>query len=105
MAGNLKLICMAIALAASALLFATPQAEAWDTDMVPVWSPEHILTAIPGGAAAGTMVAGAPVCLQCRCCSRSNSSNCQITNCCSAFNCGAAGKCNVVQQKCGCDGC
>uniref|UniRef100_A0ACD5U7A5 Uncharacterized protein n=1 Tax=Avena sativa TaxID=4498 RepID=A0ACD5U7A5_AVESA len=100
MASSLKMICIAIALAATALLFAAPRAQAWNTDMVPVWPPFDGLTAIPGGGAAG-----APVCLQCRCCSRSNPSSCQMTNCCSTFNCDPAGKCNLVQRKCGCNGC
>ncbi|CAM0906198.1 unnamed protein product [Alopecurus aequalis] len=105
MASSLKMNCIAIALATTALSFVIPQAQAWDTDMVPVWPPLHVLTAIPGGGMAGTLAAGAPVCLQCRCCSSSNPSNCQMTNCCSTFDCDPAGKCNVVQQKCGCSGC
>ncbi|KAF7000595.1 hypothetical protein CFC21_016465 [Triticum aestivum] len=104
MAYSLKMACVAIALAATALLFTIPRSQAWDADMVPVGAPEHALTAIPGGGA-GTLAAGAPVCLQCRCCSRSNSGSCQITSCCSTFNCDPTGKCNVVQQKCGCNGC
>ncbi|CAL5072256.1 unnamed protein product [Urochloa decumbens] len=97
-------------LVAAVILLATPQARGWAPeegdqvpDMVPVRTPaEQVVVAIPGGA--GTM-AGSPVCLQCRCCSRSSPGNCQMTTCCSSFNCDPAGKCNLVQDKCGCSGC
>jgi hypothetical protein len=72
-------------------------------DMVPVSAAEHVTVAMPSGSV-GTMLA-APVCLQCRCCPKSNPAQCVVTNCCSTFNCNPAGKCNVVQQKCGCGGC
>ncbi|KAF0905166.1 hypothetical protein E2562_000962 [Oryza meyeriana var. granulata] len=68
-------------------------------DMVPV------MAGIIGGGGGGVGKLGAPVCLQCRCCSKSNPSNCQITRCCSTFNCDPAGKCSLVQQQCGCSGC
>ena len=72
-----------------------------DDDMVPVRTPaEQVGGALPGGA--GTM-AGAPLCLQCRCCSKSTG-NCQITTCTSGFQCDPAGKCHLVQNKCGCSG-
>lgn len=75
-------------------------------DMVPVvrTPAEQVVVAISGGGA-GTTAAGSPVCLQCKCCSRSNPGNCQMTTCCSSFNCDPAGKCNLVQDKCGCTGC
>ncbi|OEL24696.1 hypothetical protein BAE44_0014290 [Dichanthelium oligosanthes] len=106
MAPSLKIASL---VAAVLLLLAIPQARGWApeddqvSDMVPVRMPaEQVLVAIPGGV--GTM-AGSPVCLQCRCCSRSAPGNCQMTTCCSSFNCNPAGKCNLVQGKCGCSGC
>ena len=40
-------------------------------------------------------------CMQCRCCSKSTG-NSQITTCTSGFQCDPAGKCHLVQNKCGC---
>nr|XP_034579708.1 uncharacterized protein LOC117843246 [Setaria viridis]TKW35192.1 hypothetical protein SEVIR_2G355900v2 [Setaria viridis] len=100
-------------LVVAVVLLATPQARGWASadagdqvsDMVPVRTPaEQVVMAISGGGA-GTMAVGSPVCLQCRCCSRSSPGNCQTTTCCSSFNCDPAGKCNLVQDKCGCSGC
>jgi hypothetical protein len=70
-------------------------------DMVPV--SKHVTVAMPSGGVGTTLVE--PVCLQCRCCPKSNPAQCVVTNCCSTFDCNPAGKCNVVQQKCGCSGC
>ncbi|KQK15847.1 uncharacterized protein LOC112270116 [Brachypodium distachyon] len=99
MASRFNMICIAAALAAAALLFTAPQAQAssWDTDMVPVWPPFAVIEEMAG--------AGAPTCLQCRCCSKANPSSCQMTTCCSSFNCDPTGKCSLVQTKCGCNGC
>jgi hypothetical protein len=75
-------------------------------DMVLVEKPaEQVVVAIPGGA--GTIMPGSSaICLQCRCCSRSNPGKCQISTCCSSLNCDRGGnKCNLLQDKCGCAGC
>ncbi|TVU38577.1 hypothetical protein EJB05_11957 [Eragrostis curvula] len=101
-----SLMKMAVFVAAI-LLLASTQAQGSATtaaelaDMVPVSLAESVMAAMPGGG--GTMAA--PVCLQCRCCSRTNPAQCQITGCCSTFNCNPAGRCTLVQQKCGCGGC
>lgn len=78
--------------------------EAAAADMVPVSPAQRVTVVIPGGAS-GVGTLAAPLCMQCRCCSRSNPAHCVATTCCSAFNCNTAGKCNLVQQKCGCSGC
>ncbi|KAL6657875.1 hypothetical protein ACP70R_005655 [Stipagrostis hirtigluma subsp. patula] len=107
MAPELRMISLAVA---ALLLFASPQTRGWEAeddravaDMVPVQTPaERVLVAMPGGGA-GAMAA--PTCLQCRCCSKSSPGSCQMTTCCSTFNCDVAGKCSLVQQTCGCSGC
>ncbi|KAJ1291317.1 hypothetical protein BS78_02G307300 [Paspalum vaginatum] len=111
MVPSLKIASL-VAAAVLLLVLATPQARVWALqeddqlvmpDMVPVQTPaERVLVAIP--SAAGTM-AGSPICLQCRCCSKSSPSTCKVTSCCSSFNCDHSGKCNLVQNKCGCGGC
>ncbi|CAD6223565.1 unnamed protein product [Miscanthus lutarioriparius] len=103
---------MAASLVAAVLLLATPQARGWaledhevmPDDMVLVEKPaEQVVVEIPGGAS--TITPGSIICLQCRCCSRSNPGKCLITTCCSSLNCDRGGKCNNVQDKCGCAGC
>jgi hypothetical protein len=77
--------------------------EVMPEDMVPVQKPaEQVVVAIPGGA--DTIMAGSSICLQCRCCSKSNPRTCQMTTCSSSFRCDRSGKCNLVQDKCGCGG-
>ncbi|ONM24240.1 uncharacterized protein [Zea mays] len=87
------------------LLLATPivRGSALD-DMVPVQMPAKQLAVAISGAAA-TIMAGSPSCLQCRCCSRSSPGTCVTTTCCSSFKCDSGGRCNLVQEKCGCSGC
>uniref|UniRef100_A0A0E0FBQ8 Bowman-Birk serine protease inhibitors family domain-containing protein n=1 Tax=Oryza meridionalis TaxID=40149 RepID=A0A0E0FBQ8_9ORYZ len=70
------------------------------------WCPKPakpVVVAIGGGGGGGVVgTLAAPLCLQCRCCSKANPSNCQLTSCSSTFNCDPAGKCTLVQQRCGC---
>uniref|UniRef100_A0A0D9XKH1 Bowman-Birk serine protease inhibitors family domain-containing protein n=1 Tax=Leersia perrieri TaxID=77586 RepID=A0A0D9XKH1_9ORYZ len=104
MANNPK-NCVISHLVAVLLIVITIQSQAWavvDDDMMPVTPARPVMVSIITGGV-GT-AAAAPVCLQCRCCSRTNPSNCQITSCCSSFNCDPSGKCNLVQKRCGCDG-
>ncbi|PUZ72402.1 hypothetical protein GQ55_2G391200 [Panicum hallii var. hallii] len=100
MAPSLKIA----SLVAAVLLLATAQARGWapeEDDLVPVRTPaEQVVVALPGSA--GTM-AGSSLCLQCRCCSKSSPGNCQTTTCSSGFQCDPAGKCHLVQDKCGCN--
>ncbi|KAF8664411.1 hypothetical protein HU200_054583 [Digitaria exilis] len=112
MASMLK-IASFVAAAVLLLVLATPQARGWAPeeddhqvpDMAPVQSPAAGKVMVPIPGAAGTTTEGSPVCLQCRCCYKSNPGNCKITTCCSSFSCDPAGKCHLVPGVCGCSGC
>ncbi|GJN11446.1 hypothetical protein PR202_ga29640 [Eleusine coracana subsp. coracana] len=102
MAPNLNMTAIVVAL----IVLASAQAQqGWAmaaADMVPVSPARNTMVAMPGGGV-GTLAA--PVCLQCRCCSRKNPAQCVTVSCCSTFNCDTAGKCNLVPEKCDCQGC
>ncbi|KAL6897305.1 hypothetical protein ACP4OV_007001 [Aristida adscensionis] len=110
-----RMIPLAVAVAA-VLIFAAPEtrgsaaaeddlAAAAAADMVPALELSFVPVAGGGGGGVGRMQAGKPMCLQCRCCSKSSPGSCQQMSCCSVFDCDGAGNCHVVQQKCGCAGC
>uniref|UniRef100_A0A0E0IA81 Bowman-Birk serine protease inhibitors family domain-containing protein n=1 Tax=Oryza nivara TaxID=4536 RepID=A0A0E0IA81_ORYNI len=95
-------------LVAVLLIVAAVHSRAWALDqlddMVPMKPAKPVVVAITGGGGGDGVVGtlAAPLCLQCRFCSKANPSNCQLTSCSSSFNCDPAGKCNLVQQRCGC---
>uniref|UniRef100_A0A0E0FCD1 Bowman-Birk serine protease inhibitors family domain-containing protein n=1 Tax=Oryza meridionalis TaxID=40149 RepID=A0A0E0FCD1_9ORYZ len=93
------------------LIVVAMQSQAWALDaevaddMVPVKPAKPakpVVVAITGGGDGVVGTLAAPLCLQCRCCSKTNPSNCELTSCSSTFNCDPAGKCTLVQQRCGC---
>ncbi|EAY82965.1 hypothetical protein OsI_38188 [Oryza sativa Indica Group] len=93
------------------IVVAAVQSQAWAVDqldaevaddMVPTKPTKPVVVAITGGGDVVVGTLAAPLCLQCRCCSKTNPSNCELTSCSSTFNCDPAGKCTLVQQGCGC---